>query len=170
MLDIAFYHTRKLNSLIRKASMMDKYKYYFCNDFDSYEYCFPNNNIESLHMVSLDHKGDVIGYLACTFDRACKKAYDIKAVNFTPNVSLTFSKDIYNFVKSLFFEYGMNKLEWDTVIGNPAEVMYDRIVTRCGGSVVGVKHETFADRKGTLHHQKFYELMRSEYIKHCKGV
>lgn len=165
MLEPAFYHSRKLNSCLRAASKLEEYQYFFINDYDVYEYMFPNNDFESLHLASLDPDGRVIGYFACIFDRGCKKAYDLKALNFGCGPTLSFSKDLRKFFEGLFFEYGMNKIEWDVVVGNPAEAIYDRVVQKYGGKEVGVKHATCADKQGRLYDQKFYEVMKSEYVK-----
>lgn len=116
-------------------------------------------------MVSVDKEDNIHGYVCAYIERECNKVCGLAAINFY-DLNFTFSKDFYIFLTDLFNKYKFNKIEWCVVIGNPAEKMYDRIVKKYGGNIVGVKHQSTILHDGILYDEKFYELFREDYLKH----
>ena len=117
-----------------------------------------------MQMVSVDKDNNVVGYLCAYTDRQSNKVSGIAAINFY-DLSITFSKDFYIFLSDLFTKYNFNKIEWRVVIGNPAEKMYDRIVSKYGGNIIGIQRQSTMLQDRTLCDEKFYELFREDYIK-----
>jgi len=117
-----------------------------------------------MQMVSVSPNDDVIGYLACKCDRSANIAYGVAAINYG-DINLTFSIDFFKFLDSLFTLHHFNKIEWEVVIGNPAEKMYDKIIKKYNGRIIGVKHESTKLIDGQLYDMKEYELFARDYLK-----
>lgn len=163
ILKIAYPYQEKLNSIWQSIVFQDKYKYYNDSVFWNYKFSLAEDSWSSIQMVSVDHKDNVLGYLGAYIDRQCNKVSGVAAINFH-DMNLTFSKDLYIFLSDLFVKYNFNKIEWKVVVGNPAEKMYDKIVKKYGGYVVGVQHQSTILQDGTLCDEKFYELFRSDFL------
>jgi len=138
-------------------------KYLICCGYNGFNFEVKEDDYHELQMVSLKH-GRILGYFSCSFDRTCRKAYEIIAVNFLGEKNLSFARDMFSFLDGIFVKYGMNKVEWSVTIGNPAEAQYDRIIKRYGGKVIGIRHETCSLVDGTRCDMKLYELMRRDYM------
>lgn len=118
-----------------------------------------------LQFVSIDKNDNVIGYLTAYLERSMDKVTGIAAINFK-DVNVTFSKDFYKFLTDLFDIHKFNKIEWQVVIGNPAEKMYDKIINKYGGRVVGIEHESTKFDDGKYYDVKEYEILRRDYEHH----
>ena len=117
-----------------------------------------------MQMVSVDKDDNVVGYLCAYLDRQANKVSGISAINFC-DLNMTFSKDFYIFLSDLFTKYKFNKIEWRVVVGNPAEKMYDKIIRKYGGNIIGVQHQSTMLQDRALCDEKFYELFREDYIR-----
>jgi len=140
----------------------DKYKYYNNNNYWNYEIELKKDSWNQVEMVSVDKNDKVIGYLCAYFERSSNKVSGIAAINFQ-DVSITFSKDFYKFLINLFEVHNANKIEWTVVVGNPAEKLYDKLIDRFGGMVVGINHKTTILGDGKLYDMKEYEIFKCDY-------
>ena len=55
-------------------------------------------------------------------------------------------------------------LEFAVVRGNPIEKSYDRIATKYGGRIVGIRTARARDMAGNLCDDKLYEITREGYL------
>jgi len=163
ILKIAYPYQEKLNKLWQSIIFQDKYKYYNDSIFWSYKVSLSEDSWNTMQMVSVDKDDDIVGYLCAYIDRQCNKVSGIAAINFY-DLNITFSKDFYIFLSELFTKYMFNKIEWKVVVGNPAEKMYDKIVSKYGGNIIGVQHKSTILQDMTLCDEKFYELFRKDYL------
>lgn len=115
-------------------------------------------------MVSVDKNDNILGYLSCQCDRSVNKISSIGAINFY-ELNCIFSKDFYTYLSNIFIKHNFNKIEWCVVIGNPAEKMYDKLVQKYNGRIVGINHESTKLEDGRLCDVKEYELFQRDYIK-----
>lgn len=90
------------------------------------------------------------------------KVTGIAAINFK-GVNITFSKDFYQFLTDLFEVHKFNKIEWQVAIGNPAEKIYDKIIKKYGGNIVGIQHESTKFDDGKYYDVKEYEMLKRDY-------
>lgn len=118
-------------------------------------------------MVSVDQNDEVIGFLSATLRRTINMVSDIGAINFK-KVNTTFSIDFIRFLTSLFDTYNFNKIEWGVIVGNPAETLYDKIIKKYGGKVIGISHQSVKLSDGKLYDFKTYEIFKKDYNKHKK--
>jgi len=166
MLAYAFQHKSELMKARAKSLSLDKNKYFYSNGFTDYTLDIEESDWNKLQMVSVLECGAVIGYFNSSFDRPSKKASGIEAINYSFKNNVVFARDLYAFLDGLFVNYGLNKIEWSVLIGNPIEAMYDRVAKRYGGNAFGLAHQACALKDGTLCDVKYYELMRCEYMQH----
>ena len=170
MLKFAIQHREELARRWINAVAMPKNRFLMACGYHGFNFEIKEDDFYQLQMVSVHQDGSVIGFFQCSFDRTCKKAYDIEVIKFVAVQNLTFSRDLYEFLDGLFVKYGMNKVEWNVVIGNPAEAQYDRVIKRYGGRVVGVRYETCCLVDGTLCDLKMYELFRWKYMENRRAA
>jgi hypothetical protein len=162
MLKLAYPYQEKLNKAWQPVVFTDKYKFYNCGNYWSYKVELDKDSWNKLQMVSVDANDNVIGYFVAQIDRECNKISNIGAINFG-ELNITFSKDLYRFLTELFTKYNYRKIEWFVVVGNPAEKIYDKIIAKYGGRVVGTKHASIMLSDGTLRDTKDYELFRDDF-------
>lgn len=161
MLDLACRHAQRLQERYHGALFQEKYKWFW--NYPDVEYYIPihNNLGDMLQFVSLNGRGDVIGYFGCRINRDTRSAYDLEMMSFAEDSvsdKMEFSHDLYGFLDRLFQQFGVNRMYWSVVVGNPVENLYDRLVTNYGGRIVGTftKHARLYD--GSLCDAKFYEI------------
>jgi hypothetical protein len=116
-------------------------------------------------MVSVDKNDNVIGYLSASTDRSANKITSLGVINFG-ELSIVFSRDFYKFLDNLFTIHNFNKIEWCVVVGNTAEKMYDKIIDKYHGRVVGVNHESTILEDGKYYDVKEYEIFKRDYDKY----
>ena len=151
-----------LNWLYQDRILKNEHRMYFHNPGFRWGPEITPDTWNSIQFVS--HDGEkVIGYFSCRFDRNTKTAHDIEAVNFYPQCKAVFGLDLRNFAVTVFNTMGMNRMVWDVIVGNPAEQMYDRIVQRFGGRIVGTFRQSAMTPDGVLHNQKYYEMFRDDF-------
>lgn len=166
MLGYAIEFKSELTKSWMKSIDQERNKYFHSSGWVKYSPEIDDNDWNRLQMVSVLECGAVLGYFSCSIDRDCRKACSIQAINFSFKNNRIFAKDLYAFIDSLFTSYGLNKIEWSVIIGNPIEAMYDRAVKQYGGNIYGIAHQTCALKNGMLCDMKYYEIMRCEYMKH----
>jgi hypothetical protein len=79
-----------------------------------------------------------------------------------------FALDLMRFFDLLFLERNFNKINFEVVIGNPIEKMYDKFIHEYEGKIVGVKEKDTVLRDGRYYDVKIYEIMRESYCKNRK--
>lgn len=162
MLKLAFPYSDKLNKVWQSVVFEEKYQFYTFSDWWSYKIYIDDNSLDKLQMVSVDAEDNVIGFFEAFIERDTYKISAVSAINFK-DINITFSKDFYQFMSELFVKHKFRKIEWFVVVGNPAEKLYDKIIAKYGGHIVGVKHETRKTADGILRDEKDYEIFKSDF-------
>jgi len=162
MLKPAFAYKEKLQQKYNEIIFRNKYMFYNCDAYWSYEFKLNSDSWNSIEMVSVDSQGNVIGFMKANVDRSAEKVSSLGVVNFH-NANAVFAKDLRQFVLDLLFKFNFRKIEWTVVIGNPAEKLYDRVIAKYGGSVTGVHRETVKLQDGKYYDMKGYEVFRSDF-------
>jgi len=167
MLKLAYPYQEQLNKAYQQIIFKDKYKYFNLSNYWNYEMELDKDSWNSVQMVSVDKNDNILGYLSASFSRPANKVSSIGVMNFH-DMNITFSKDFYEFLNSLFLTYDFHKIEWSVVIGNPAEKMYDKIINKYGGRVVGVYKESTRLQDGKYYDVKDYEIFKRDYERNKK--
>ena len=143
----------------------DKYKFYNLGNYWSYEIKLDDGSWDKIQMVSVDKNDNVVGYVCASIDRSMNKVSGMGAINFY-GVNVTFAKDFYKFLTDLFEVHNFFKIEWIVVVGNPAEAIYDKIIDKYHGRVVGISHESTTLEDGKYYDVKEYEIFKRDYDKY----
>lgn len=147
----------------------------------------PNLNVESntdQHIfASVLHDDDedeingteLIGYIMYYIDWPTKSACRFGMVSFSNPESqnygkmvYTFSKDMETCFKNVFTVYGLNRLEFGCIDGNPVKRTYDRLVKKYNGSIAGHCHQCCQTSDGVIRDSYTYEFMREDFLNACK--
>lgn len=106
-----------------------------------------------LQRVSKDKEGNLLGFMFCGINRAHDRVDNIELLNMTKQPNMTLTKDILQFFDDLMSKYNHRKICFDVVVGNPAEKIYDKIIKKYNGRIVGVQK-----KQVRLYDNKFYDL------------
>ena len=164
MLKLAYSYRENLNKQFEEMAFNEKYKF-FSLCWWNYAVEISDNSWNNIQMVSVDSCNKVIGYFSADIIRHSNKACGIQAINFGEDANIIFSKDMYQFLDELMTKHNLRKIEWTVVIGNPAEKIYDKIIEKYNGRVVGTRRESVTTPEGTLRDEKEYEIFKDDYIK-----
>lgn len=164
MLDFAIRHRNRLQD--RYLQTIDDPRFKFYHRSPAMEYSLPiyPDSWEWVQLVSLTPDGDVGGYFGARLNRLTKTAYDMEMINFNGRNEV-FTADLFSFIDTLFCYYGMNRLVWNVIAGNPAERLYDRLTVDFGGRVIGVFKQDVMLSDGQLYSVKWYEAFKEDYYR-----
>ena len=90
-------------------------------------------------------------------------AYEVEAINFRDK-NIEFTKDLFDFYVVLFKDFGINRMVWNILKGNPAEPLYDRLTKNFGARIVGTFKEEVRLPDGKLYDLKYYELFKKDFF------
>lgn len=165
MLKIAYPYKDKINSAWQTLIQDGRDTYYNSDGYWSYEIALNYNSWDSIEMVSVNNNDDVIRFFKAAIDRVSNKVVDITAISFLDS-GYIFHEDFYLFLNNLFTKQSFNKLEWTVVVGNPVEKMYDELINKYNGSIVGINHNSIKLEDGKYYDVKLYELFRENYLEY----
>ena len=120
----------------------DKYKFlvycnYLCYDIFLVE---DKDEWNTIKRVSLSSDGKVLGYMQASVCRLDNSISSLQFVNFDLNVlSVTFVRDMESFLQYLLSHF--RKVSFSVAVGNPAERLYDKVIEKYHGRVVGIKQQ-----------------------------
>lgn len=164
MLVAAQNYRDELKSSLINCWYKDKYIHYFSGEYN--ELSLPNNAFWKRDFVHLSKDGEVDGYFCYDYNDMDKCIRNIGLISFVDNGSLLV-KDVLEHIKVLFSK-GAQRLEFSAFIDNPATKIYDKLIKRYGGKVVGELHRTdYYD--GNYHDRKIYEILREDYFTAING-
>lgn len=160
MLKPAKLYEDELNRIYSNILMEDRFKWFH----EAYELaeikvddCFWNK----IQLVSV-YNNEVIGYFSATIERTIYAVENLACANFKEDLKHVFAIDLLRFLKYLIREHNFNKINWQVVVGNPAEYKYDNLCNKFGGRIVGTKLWNKSVR-GKFCHSKLYEWINDYY-------
>lgn len=162
MLDVAIRHKEELIELFRSIWFKEKYKFWNCGNW--YEEWSPEESTwNSCQFVSLNGKGNVIGFMGYHIDRGNDFIYALNIINFTDDMA-TFGLDCGKILRDLFERFHFRKVNFKVVVGNPIEKTYDRIIEKYGGSICGYQRKNVRLIDNQFYDEKIYEIFADEYF------
>jgi hypothetical protein len=163
ILKLAYTYRDKLQPLYQQIIFQEKYKFYNFADYWDYELDLIKSSWEELAFVSVDNDDNIIGFLRAGLQRNVDKVSSLGILNFgKPNI--TFSKDLYQFLTDLFEKYNFRKIEFNMIVGNPIEKMYDKYINKYGGNIIGIKKKSTKLQDGQYYDVKQYEIFKEQII------
>ena len=162
MLANARKYKEALSNKMLDAWYDDTYKYYFNSNWHDLGE-LPDSDWDYMCFASVDKHNEVIGYISYKIDRTTDSAYSLGAINFSDKIAL-FGLDLCKVVQDIFCKYNLQRLEFEVVEGNPAESSYDRLVSKYGGRIVGIRKNAAKLMDNKLYTVKIYEILREDYM------
>jgi hypothetical protein len=162
MLKVAYPYAAELGRWTCEHAFDEHYKFFHYNNWVAYEPKIDKDSWNSLEMVSIGPAGNIVGLFGADIDRTSNVVKSLRCLNMTGHKHPTFSRDMVEFLASLFFKYNFSKVCFTVAVGNPAESMYDKVIERFGGRIVGVKEAHIRLLDGTLRDEKIYEIMKRD--------
>jgi hypothetical protein len=120
----AILYKEEIPRLYQSIWFNDKYKYY--NYSTTWHTFSIDEKTHDWHeFVSVNAKGEVIGYIHYYVNRTTLNCNRFGAINFTDDP--VFGRDLLQVIKDIFERFNFHKLDFSVVIGNPAEKSYDHL-------------------------------------------
>lgn len=153
-----------LKNEFRKARYNPFYKYYNYNVWLDFELEIDSDTWKRIQMISTDAEGNILGYLCASVNRSSRYVQSISAISFKRN-SVIFARDFFRFFESLFENGKFHKINFAAITENPAVKMYQKIIDKYNGTVVGVRKNEVMLEDGKLYDEVLYEVHYEDYIK-----
>ena len=164
MLALAIQYEKQVQERYLRTLADPRYRYYM-HGILHYSISIERSDAYKLQYVSLGKQGDVLGLFECSLNRETMTAYEITAIRFTPGYDPEFAADMYRFVVNVIFqEYDMQRVIYNVIKGNKAEKLYDRIIERYGGRIVGTFTNEVRLFDGKLYDVKYYEMLKGRCL------
>jgi hypothetical protein len=163
MLQPAYLYKDDLFKYKCKLALDERYKYYEFDSSISFNITTDDSSWFKIQLVSVDQNNNLIGYFSAGINRHTYHVDSLGIINFTPKTNLIFAKDLKQFFLDLFNKYNFNKINFMVVIGNPAEQMYDKLVSNYGGRIVGIRKNDTKLWDGKLYDVKLYEILKEDF-------
>lgn len=166
MLRNGLLYRDEVNAAMLATWYDERYQWYYCGQTHQ-TFNPPDSSDENgMSFASLDSDGNLIGLIWYQVERDIRSVGGFSIINFTDGHRVTFAKDLRRAIDDIFVRFGMHRLEFSVVIGNPAEAAYDRMIERIGGRVIGTYRDRVTDMAGKLHDFKVYEVLEDEYLEY----
>lgn len=162
MLRVAQEYADELKERELETWFDEKYKYYYCSRY----YALKDLEMDTRyahHFVSVNKKGEVMGYIGYSIDRQIDSCSYLCLINFT-NDKMTFGIDAHKAIVDIFEKFKFRKLNFTVIVGNPVEKEYDKLVKKYGGRIVGVFRDNVRLIDNKYYDEKFYEITLQDYI------
>jgi hypothetical protein len=163
MLQPAYLYKDELYKYKSKLAFNERYKFYaggssFCFDIKP-----DDSSWNRIQLVSINKNNELIGYFSADINRSVYFIDSLEIINFTPKTNLIFAQDLKQFFLDLFNKYNYNKINFNVIVGNPAEKIYDKLVKNYGGRIVGIFKNDTRLWDGKIYDRKFYEILKEEF-------
>lgn len=161
MLEPAIKHAEKIKEAYVGKLLDPAYRWEYIGPGRVWEE--PSLNFDEFHHYASVLDGQVLGEIGYAVDHECRKGQQVYAAHFSLDNGLVFMRDLIQAFRDAFDKYGLNKLSFCVIIGNPAERQWDRLVSLFGGRVVGVKRDEALLEDHRLYDVKEYEVLAKHY-------
>lgn len=134
-----------------------KYQYYFGGEYNECQ--IGDNAYWRRDFVHLDAKGEVDGYFAHNYNDACKSISGFCLISFSDN-GTALVWDVIKYIRNLF-RIEAQRAEFFAFADNPAVKLYDKLICRYGGKVIG-RLTRSAYFNGKYHDSIIYEILKED--------
>ena len=120
----------------------------------------PDKPDNQYQFVSINEKGDVIGFFSYWVYEPSKRAMNFGLLSFQKH-NLTFIKDALQMFTDMFVKFGINSAEWRCYEKNKEAVsLYDNLIKKYGGVRAG-----YLRQNGVPQNRKFSDTIVYEVLK-----
>lgn len=141
----------------------EEYLKYWLNRTYSCSFEIPNSTYSEMGRAILDNDDKLLGYIKASMDREYRIVDNLAFINITKKPNLTFAKDSYKFITELFTKYNFLKIKFFVIVGNPAEHLYDKLIKKLNGRIVGTFKNDVMLYDYQYYDIKQYEILKSDF-------
>ena len=163
MLDLAIKYETKLQELFSNVAFDKKYMFFSGCSYRN-KYKADESTWNKHEFVSLDGKGEVIGYIKYNIDRNSSVANGLQIINFSDN-KVIFGRDVMQALDEVFTKFKFRKMRYGVYVGNSIESTYDKLTKKYGGRITGIQLQDDKLLDGNYYDYKSYEIFREDYLK-----
>lgn len=160
MLKPAYLYSDQLQRKYAETIDDNYYNFYFTGMWRNYKLKVYDDDCWIIQRVSVNSKGDVIGYMSASFDRESRVASSFAIMNFTKHINAVFAKDLLSYIRYLRDVQKASKFEFCAFVGGNPDRMYKQFIKKHGGRIIGVSQDATVLRDGLLHDMTLFEIMR----------
>jgi len=161
MLKYAYLYKEKIQKLLTMNVVTDRCKYYQLGGYVRFETEIDDNNYYKDQYVSIDANNNIMGYLCAYIDRPINNVSQIAAMSFPDwnncNKSI-WIEDKHEFFRLMLEKH--NKIKFSTLVGSNGEKMWDALVEKMNGRIVGIFKNDEMNTEGKIFDQKWYEILK----------
>lgn len=167
MLELALSYGPALQQEYFRAIQQPRCFYLHSRAKRDYSLSLENHNGERLQYVSVKD-GRVLGFMECSLNRGVGVAHSFWVINFHRDSE--FSADMFRFIDMIFNRFGLKKLVWNVIVGNPAQLIYDKLAKLYDIREVGVFKQDVLLDDGKLYDIKYYEMFAESFNKSLSSL
>jgi hypothetical protein len=124
----------------------------------------PTFETNEYHSFVSTHNGKAIGEMGYHKTMSTGAADGFYCYHFAKDNGFIFMKDLLRCLKDIFEKFGMNKLSYCVIVGNPMEAKWDKLTEKFGGQVVGIRRQDVKLQDGKIYDVKEYEVLAKDYF------
>lgn len=162
MLKPAILYKNELTHLFNTI-WFDKHYMYYNNSIYYKELKIDSESWNSHQFVSVDDHNEIIGFFSYNIDRQTNNVKNFHIINFSKNKML-FGLDLYFCLRDIFCKFNFHKLSFCCIQDNPAKMVYDKLVEKYKGRVIGVQKQEIKLMDNKYHDVVLYEILRMDYL------
>lgn len=141
----------------------EKYKFYY-DTSGKYESCIPDNCEYQRHFASVDKDGNILGYIAYTYDNNSSYAKWFGILCFEGSYCIEFIKDVIRTIDDIFYKFNLNSIQFQCFAMNPAISAYRRFIKKYGGREVATLRQTSKLMDGMFYDSVLFEILFEDLI------
>lgn len=157
MLDIAKKYEKEFQDKYIQTWYDPYYMYYRDSSGDRIPQ-LADNCYDRRDFVSLNEKGEVIGFISYFYNDVNMSASQFGAISFDTGNPI-FVQDLLQVIGDIFFKFHLNRIEFWCFEDNPATRGYRAFIKRFGGREVGHLRQTCRLMDGHMHDSVIFEIL-----------
>ena len=158
MLKHAYLYKEKVQKLLIMNIVSERCKYYQLGGYIRFETEIDDNNWYKEQFVSIDENDKIMGYFCAYIDRPINNVSQIGAMSFPDCDKSIWRLDKYEFFNLMLKNH--NKIKFSTLVGSNGEKMWDELVERFNGRIVGIFKNDEMNVEGKIFDHKWYEILK----------
>ena len=141
---------------------------------EKYKFLFPSGYLSEIESetgtwckngFAIIDNGIVVGYVTIGITRPTNCVNINNMVLFTNKIKhkIFMNKEITKYIEMILSEKYFTKIAFCMIVGNPVEKIFDKIINKYNGKIVGVLEKDSLTRDGIYRDLKMYEIVNKNF-------
>jgi hypothetical protein len=158
VLKYAYLYKEKIQKLITMNVVTERCKFYQFGGYIRFETEIDDTCWLKEQFVSVDGIDNITGYLCAYIGRPINNVTQIAAMSFPECNKTVWREDKLEFFNLMLKKH--NKINFSTLVGSNGEKMWDALVEKLNGRIVGIFKNDEMNTEGKIFDQKWYEILK----------